>query len=107
MEAIDEVRRCCAAGECQPVPNDHDLPEGHDDEHASKADKEEEGDHPGKAWLLNVILGIDIPYSCFLSHCKNICPKATYVRKYGYSKDKHKIVHTILSTTIFRLSIYR
>ena len=75
MEAIDKLCRGHATRVCQPVSNDHDLPEGHEDEHSRKTDEEEESDQPANAGLDNILSIPDIPSSCFLAHCENVCSK--------------------------------
>jgi len=77
MEAIDKLCRGHATRVCQPVSNDHDLPEWHEDEHSRETDEEEESDQPANAWLDNILPIPDIPSSCFLAHREDVRSKPT------------------------------
>lgn len=75
MEAIYKVCRGRATRECQPVSNDHDLPKGHEDEQARKANKEEKCHQSANAWLDNIFLVSNVPSGCFLAHCEDVRTK--------------------------------
>lgn len=77
MEAIDKVRRGHATRVCQPVSNDHDLSEWHEDEQTGKTDEEEESDQPANAWLDNILLIPDVLSRYTLAHREDIRPKPT------------------------------
>lgn len=79
MEAVDEVSGGGAAGEREPVADDHHLPEGHDDKQPGEVDEEEEGDDPPYVGLLHVPpMTADVPLVGRLAaHPKYVRPKST------------------------------
>jgi hypothetical protein len=77
MEAIYKVCRGHSTRECQLVSNDHDLPEGHEDEQARKTNKEEKSNQSANAWLDNVFLILNVPSSRILAHREDVRTKPT------------------------------
>lgn len=77
MEAIYKVCRGHSTRECQLVSNDHDLPEGHEDEQARKTNKEEKSNQSANAWLDNVFLILNVSSSRILAHREDVRTKPT------------------------------
>lgn len=75
MEAIYKMCRGHSTRECQLVSNDHDLPEGHEDEQARKTNKEEKSNQSANAWLNSIFLIPHVFSSCLLAHCEDVCTK--------------------------------